>query len=127
LTADSGKVVGHAASSYVYVDGLGDIGEDVLRDRKHLSRDGVLVVIIPFDKQTGRLVAPLEMLSRGFVETNSANLMEEAKTRLTRTLDRDAHPGDMSSMQGKVRQVLGQFLWERTHRRPMILPIAIEV
>jgi ribonuclease J len=127
LSGDSGKVVGNASSSYVYVDGLGDIGDDVLRDRKHLSRDGVLVVIIPFDKQTGQLVAPLEMLSRGFVETNAAELMEEAKTRLARTLNRDAHAGDTNMMQSKVRQVLGQFLWERTHRRPMILPIAIEV
>ena len=127
LSEESGRVVENIPASYVYVDGFGGIGDEVLRDRQHLSRDGVLVVIIPFDKMSGRLVAPLDMLSRGFVEANAAGLIDEAKAIVAKSLDSGAHPVEINVMQSNVRQVLGRFLWERTRRRPMILPVVVEL
>jgi len=131
LDAQSGKKVGKVASGNVYVDGLsvGDIGSVVLRDRKMLSRDGMVVVIIAINKQTGKLVGRPDIVSRGFVDTREArDMIEESRDLVARALDhgRD-RPADWGYINTKIRDVLHKFYYEQTKRRPMILPFMVKV
>ena len=131
LTPWAGKVTGKVSSGNVYVDGLsvGDIGSVVLRDRKMLSRDGIVMVIIAINRQTGKLVGLPDIVSRGFVDTNeSKDMIEESRNLVARTLDhgRD-RPADWGFISTKVRDVLHRFYYEQTKRRPMILPFMVKV
>ncbi|MBI2303174.1 MAG: ribonuclease J [Chloroflexi bacterium] len=122
-------VTGRVNSDYVYVDGLGDVGNIVLRDRKHLSRDGILVAIIVVDKRTGHIVGRPDLVSRGFADIDEAQgLLDEARDLIAKGLDQGGkHYAEWSFVNTKVKNDLGQFLYERTKRRPMILPIVMEV
>jgi len=131
LTPWVGKVTGKVTAGNVYVDGLsvGDIGSVVLRDRKMLSRDGIVMVIIAINRQTGKLVGRPDIVSRGFVDTNeSRDMIEESRNLVARTLDhgRD-RPADWGFISTKVRDVLHRFYYEQTKRRPMILPFMVKV
>jgi len=131
LTPWAGKVTGKVSSGNVYVDGLsvGDIGSVVLRDRKMLSRDGIVMVIIAINRQTGKLVGLPDIVSRGFVDTNeSKDMIEESRNLVARTLDhgRD-RPADWGFISTKVRDVLHRFYYDQTKRRPMILPFMVKV
>ncbi|MBA7474220.1 Ribonuclease J1 [subsurface metagenome] len=131
LGPDSGKVTGKVASDNVYVDGLsvGDLGSVVLRDRKMLSRDGIVMVIIAVNRQTGRLVSRPDIISRGFVDIReSKEMIEESRDLVARTLDhRRDRPADWSFINTKVRDVLYRYYYEQTKRRPMILPFMVKV
>ena len=131
LDRNKGRVVGRVPSGHVYVDGLGvgDVGRVVLRDRRLLSQDGVVIVIISMDRQSGRLVGRPEVVSRGFVDmADSEALMEKSRDLVMRTLDRGGeHIAESGYIQAKVKDSLARFLYEQTKRRPMILPIAVEV
>lgn len=131
LGPDSGKVTGKVASGNVYVDGLsvGDLGSVVLRDRRMLSRDGIVMVIIAVNRQTGRLVSRPDIISRGFVDTReSKEMIEKSRDLVARTLDhRRDRPADWSFINTKVRDVLYKFYYEQTKRRPMILPFMVRV
>jgi len=115
----------------VYVDGLsvGDIGTVVLRDRRMLSRDGIVMVIIAINRQTGKLIGRPDIVSRGFVDTREArNMIEESRNLVAQALDhgRD-RPADWGFISAKVRDVLNRFYYEQTKRRPMILPFMVKV
>lgn len=115
-------------SGQILVDGLGigDVGNVVLRDRHLLSRDGFFVVVVALEEKTGRLVDGPDIVSRGFVYVrNSEDLIEEAKERVIELLDRDhVQPDTAASI---IRDSLGQFLYQRTHRTPMIVPVVLKV
>jgi ribonuclease J len=114
--------------SQIMVDGLGigDVGSVVLRDRHQLSRDGFVVVVFALDEQTGELVEGPDIISRGFVYMrDSEDLLEEAKERVIDLLESGKVHRDTAA--SAVRDMLNQFLYKRTRRRPMIFPMALEV
>ncbi len=132
LTFDSCKVAGNVPSGQVLVDGLGvgDVGNIVLRDRKHLSQDGLLIVVMTLERESGFVVAGPDIISRGFVYVREAeNLMEEAKSVVRKSLDRceQKHIVEWSQIKTMVKDDLREFVWQKTKRSPMILPIIMEV
>ncbi len=108
---------------------VGDIGTVVLRDRKMLSRDGMVVVIIAINRQTGKLVGRPDIVSRGFVDTREARkMLDESRDLVARTLDRGGdHAVQWNFVNTKVRDTLNKFYYEQTKRRPMILPFMVKV
>lgn len=121
------KVGDEVGGGHVLVDGLsvGEIGAAVLRDRKHLGRDGFLVAMVAIDRATGEVVADPEILTRGFVYAAEAEeLLEGAKDRMWQVL---RMPGAASAMRNKIKDVLSQYCYQRTGRRPLILPLVLEV
>jgi ribonuclease J len=131
LTQDAIKLVEHTASGNVFVDGLsvGDVGHIVLRDRKVLSQDGILMAVLTVDKETGQPIAGPDIVSRGFVYMRDADeLLEEARVRVLESLTSlNGHSSDWSFVKDKIKNTLSEFLYEKTHRRPMILPVVMEV
>ena len=131
LGPQSAKITGKVGSGNVYVDGLsvGDIGGVVLRNRRMLSKDGIVVAIIAVHRQTGRLVGRPDIVTRGFVDTRKfKDMIEKSRDLLARTLD---HSGDRAAewsfINAKVRDTLDKFYYEQTKRRPMILPFMVKV
>jgi ribonuclease J len=131
LNPTAARINGKVASGHVYVDGLsvGDIGGVVLRTRKMLSRDGIVVVIIAVNQQTGKLVGHPDIVTRGFIDTREfSELMDESRELLAKTLD---HSGDRVSewsfINTKVKDTMEKFFYDRTKRRPMILPFMVKV
>lgn len=132
LSEAGGEVVDKVPAQDVYVDGLGvgDVGNIVLRDRQHLSENGLLIVVVTFEKHTNQILAGPDIVSRGFVYVREAeNLMEEAKAIVYDALQRciDNNITDWSKIKNIVRDVLSEFLWKQIKRSPMILPIIMEV
>jgi ribonuclease J len=131
LGPQTAKVTGKIGAGNVYVDGLsvGDIGSVVLRNRRMLSRDGIVVVVIAVNKQTGKLVGRPDIVSRGFVDTReSKDMIEESRDLVVRTLDRGSErAAKWGFISTKVRETLSNFYYERTRRRPMILPFMVKV
>ncbi|MBI4337044.1 MAG: ribonuclease J [Chloroflexi bacterium] len=131
LTPTDGRVLEGFPCGNIYVDGLRlwDPDSIVLRDRQALSREGILVVILALDKHTGELLRRPELVSSGFVdEAEAGEVLEQAATAVVEAL-RDEHglPRDWSYVNVKVKEVLGSLLHHETGRRPMILPVAVEV
>ncbi len=131
LTSNSARVNGKVGTGHVYVDGLsvGDIGGVVLRTRRMLSRDGIVVVIIAVNRQTGKLVGRPDIVTRGFIDTREfGDMMEESRELLARTLDHSGgRVAEWSFINNKVRDTLEKFYYDRTKRRPMILPFMVKV
>lgn len=132
FTQDTGSISGKVASGKVLVDGLGvgDVGNIVLRDRRQLSQDGILIAVVTMDKQKGSVVAGPDIVSRGFVYVReSEQLMDEAKERVKQALERCEAGGitEWATIKSNIRDTLGKYLYEKTRRRPMILPIIMEV
>lgn len=126
------KVVDKVPHGSIMVDGLGvgDVGTAVLRDRKHLAEDGVMIVVLTLDKETAEVVAGPDIISRGFVHyPNAESLLERAKEDVCRTMDRLTVAGftDRSSVKQGVKDSLSRFVYSEIKRRPMILPIVMEV
>jgi ribonuclease J len=116
----------------VLIDGLGvgDVGNIVLRDRKLLSQDGILVVVVTLSKQNGTILSGPDIISRGFVYVReSEELLDEANRIVTQTLVKcmEENVNEWSSLKNNVKDALGRYLFEQTRRRPMILPIIMEV
>ncbi|MFC3882517.1 ribonuclease J [Bacillus songklensis] len=110
--------------------GIGDVGNIVLRDRRLLSQDGILIVVVTIDKQRKQIAAGPEILSRGFVYVReSEQLLEEATGIVKQILDKCMKEQmiEWSSLKSSMREILNQFLFEKTKRKPMILPIIMEV
>ncbi|WP_423816609.1 ribonuclease J, partial [Ruminococcus champanellensis] len=126
------KIVSQVPAGRVMVDGLGvgDVGSIVLRDRKHLAEDGLIIVTVVIDKSIGEVVAGPDMISRGFVYVReSEQLMDEARNLLSHTLA-SCTPQDFrewNSMKTKLRDALSDFIFSKTKRSPMILPIISEI
>lgn len=132
LTKNSIAITGKVPSGKVLVDGLGvgDVGNIVLRDRRQLSQDGIMIVVVTIDKETCRVVSGPDIVSRGFVYVREAEgLMDEARDKVQQALERceDNGVSEWSTIKSTVRDSLGRFLYERTRRRPMILPIIMEI
>ena len=137
------EIVDHVACGNVYVDGtgVGDVGHTVLRDRRALSNDGVLVVVLTVDSETGELLAGPDIISRGFIYgKESEALLDEARGRVDRAFRKHigARAGrgergggsaaaDWNYVKNKVRDTLSEFVYEKNKRRPMILPVVVEV
>ncbi|MGH2722226.1 MAG: ribonuclease J [Actinomycetota bacterium] len=119
-------------AGFVYVDGLGigDVGQVVLRDRRLLSQDGVIVCVVTVDSQTGELLAGPDLTSRGFVyEDQASEFLEQAREAVRASLAELAEDeiSDWGAMRRHVRKSLGKFLWNRTGRKPIILPVVVEM
>jgi len=132
FTAEKGSVSGKVTAGSILVDGLGvgDVGNIVLRDRRQLSQEGILIVVITMDKQCGSVLAGPDIVSRGFVYVReSEQLMDEAKNKVRQTLEKceTNNITEWATIKSSVRDTLGKYLYERTRRRPMILPIIMEV
>lgn len=126
------RKAGKVPSGNVLIDGLGvgDVGNIVLRDRKLLSQDGILVVVVTLSKQDGTIVSGPDIISRGFVYVReSEGLLEEANRIVSSTLEKlmSENVNEWASLKTSVKDALGRFLYEQTRRRPMILPIIMEV
>jgi ribonuclease J len=129
IDAKGARLTGRTAADWVYVDGLA-VGIDriVLRDRAHLAGDGVIVAIVAMDKHTGKPIGRPDVVSRGFIESEmSEGLMERAKDVVVQALKGDEHVADRSDFNKRVHDALSRFLYEETHRRPMVLPVSVEV
>lgn len=121
------------AQGLVFVDGLGvgDVGEVVLRDRQVMAQDGMVVIIMTVDRRTGKLVSSLDIISRGFVYMKSSeDLIRELKhevRKVVETQNNKPHEANYAYIRNQIRDQIGEFLFARTQRRPMILPVIIEV
>lgn len=132
LTKSSITINGKVPAGKVLVDGLGvgDVGNIVLRDRRQLSQDGIMIVVVTIDKESCHVVSGPDIVSRGFVYVREAeDLMDEARDKVQAALDRceENNVSEWSAIKSTVRDSLGRFLFERTRRRPMILPIIMEI
>ncbi len=132
LTDESAKVTGKVPVGSILVDGLGvgDVGNIVLRDRQHLAEDGILIVVMALDRTEGYLVSGPDIVSRGFVYVKESDeLMEEARQivdeKLNELLDRGVT--DWGRLKSATKDALSEYVWKKTKRRPMILPIIMEV
>lgn len=126
------RKAGTVASGQVFVDGLGvgDVGNIVLRDRKHLSQDGILTVVVTMGKDTGGVIAGPDIISRGFVYVReSEDLMEKAREVVREALAEceEKRITEWPTIKATIREALREYLYEKTKRRPMILPIIMEV
>jgi len=129
-----GKVTGKAPAGFVYVDGtsVGDIGNVVVRDRQLLSKDGILMVVVSIDRTTGELVAGPDVVSRGFVYMRqSDDLIDATKNVVRDALTNGNGAGrtelDSNFVNRKIKDVVSEFLYGQTKRRPMVLPVVMEV
>ncbi|MEK3786647.1 MULTISPECIES: ribonuclease J [Paenibacillus] len=132
IQGGSARKAGKVTAGNVLIDGLGvgDVGNIVLRDRKLLSQDGILVVVVTLSKQDGTIVSGPDIISRGFVYVReSEGLLDEANRIVSNTLQRlmSENVNEWASLKTNVKDALGRFLYEQTRRRPMILPIIMEV
>ena len=114
------------------VDGLGvgDVGAIVLRDRKHLAEDGLIIAVATIDRSVGEILAGPDLVSRGFVYVReSEELMNEAKELLTETLQNclDSNMHEWNAIKSKMKDNLSEFIFRKTKRSPMILPIIMEI
>ncbi len=132
VTRNSIRKNGTVTAGQVFVDGLGvgDVGNIVLRDRKHLSQDGILTVVVTLSKENNSIIAGPDIISRGFVYVReSEGLMDEAKDIVKDVLREceESNITDWASLKSKVRDELRSYLYEKTKRKPMILPIIMEI
>ncbi|PIP25131.1 MAG: ribonuclease J [Candidatus Nealsonbacteria bacterium CG23_combo_of_CG06-09_8_20_14_all_36_12] len=124
---------GTLPSNYVMVDGLGigDVGEIVLRDRQTLAKDGMFVIVAVVDRQTGKVRGSPDIISRGFVYLReSKKLLQDTRKKVIKIVDEAAGSGGAVNwiyVKDEIRNKIGQFLFSKTQRRPMILPVVIEV
>ena len=123
--------VGTVEAGNILVDGLGvGVGTVVLRDRRHLAQDGVVIALVALDRQSGELLAEPDIVSRGFVHVReSGGLIEECKQRVRETVTRCHDRGitEWGGVRSAIRDTLSRYVFEKTHRQPMILPLLVEV
>ncbi len=129
---DSAKVVDHVQTGAILVDGLGvgDVGNIVLRDRQHLAEDGIMIVVLTLEKYSSQLLAGPDIVSRGFVYVReSEDLMDEARNVVDEAVHTCLKKGvtDWGKIKNVIKDSLGGFIWKKTKRDPMILPIIMEV
>jgi ribonuclease J len=133
ITPEHVAVGDRVDAGYVYVDGIsvGEVGDVVIRDRRALSSEGMLMVVVSVDRETGLIVAGPEILTRGFVYAKEATeLLDRVKAHLQERLAdyTDGHQtDDWGYLSRQLRDATAQFLYKETRRRPMILPMVMEV
>jgi ribonuclease J len=130
ITAQGVAAVGRIPAGYLYVDGIvGDVGQGVLRDRKVLAEEGVVVVVVTVDISTGKVLTGPEIITRGWVYAPEAeDLLDEACDTVAAAVEKALANGvrDVESLERDVRRAAGKFVSERTRRRPMIVPVVME-
>ncbi len=132
LTEEKAQVTGKVPVGDILVDGLGvgDVGNIVLRDRQHLAEDGILIVVLGLDGATDELVSGPDIVSRGFVYVRESDeLMDEARIVVNEAIESCLGRGiaDWGKLKGSIKDSLGEYVWRKTKRRPMILPIIMEI
>ena len=132
LDEEEAKVTGKVPVGDILVDGLGvgDVGNIVLRDRQHLAEDGIMIVVLALDSYSNTLVSGPDIVSRGFVYVKESDeLMEEARELMVKAVDNclDRGISDWGKIKNSIKDSLGDYVWKKTKRRPMILPIILEV
>lgn len=132
LTEEKAQIVGKVPVGDILVDGLGvgDVGNIVLRDRQHLAEDGIMIVVLGLDGATDELVSGPEIVSRGFVYVRESDeLMEEARIVVNEAVEGCLSRGivDWGKLKSSIKDSLGEYVWKKTKRRPMILPIIMEI
>jgi ribonuclease J len=132
MNSEMAEVTGRVPAGQVFVDGLsvGGVGHVVIRDRQLLARDGVLLVVVTIDKQSGQLVAGPDIVTRGFVYAAEAGaLLDETKDRVKVALNHQngATTPDWNYLNKKIRDTVSQYLYDQTKRRPMVLPVVMEI
>ena len=132
LDEESGNVVDKVEAQGIFVDGLGvgDVGNIVLRDRQHLSENGLIIIVLTLQKYTNEILAGPDIVSRGFVYVReSENLLEEAREVVLDALDRcmEKNVTDWGKIKNTMKDSLSDYLWKKMKRNPMILPIIMEV
>lgn len=132
FTADSGRFAGKVASGKIFVDGLGvgDVGNIVIRDRRQLSQDGVLIVVVTLDKARGCILDGPDIVSRGFVYVRDSDaLIDEARNIVKGVLERFENQPitEWAPLKSGIREALTKYLFSKTGRRPMILPIIMDL
>lgn len=132
LTEDTARIAGKVPSGDVYIDGsgIGDIGSVVLRDRKILSEDGLVIVVATVDKKRNKVVSGPDIISRGFVYMRESGMMiSEAQHLLSKELNKKLanSPADAGSLKSDIIDILSPYLYDQTKRRPMVLPVVMEV
>ena len=131
MSLNSAAITGNVTAGHVLVDGIGvgDVGNIVLRDRKHLGEEGLIVAVVTLSKEKEILAGP-DIISRGFVYVReSEDLIEEMKDIVMDAVmvGRTSGHGDWNSIKASVRTMLGDFIFDKTKRKPMILPVSTEV
>ena len=129
---DGAEFTNTVQNGKVLVDGLGvgDVGNIVLRDRQHLSQDGLIVIVLTMDSSTGEVIAGPDVISRGFVYVReSENLMDDVKSVVRHEIKKCEDRGvrDWSTIKSTVRENLRDYIFSKTKRNPMIIPIIMEV
>ncbi|MCH5263333.1 MAG: ribonuclease J [Lachnospiraceae bacterium] len=132
MNSDKAEVIGKVPVGAILVDGLGvgDVGNIVLRDRQHLAEDGILIVVLALDSYSDQLVSGPDIVSRGFVYVKESDeLLDEARLLVNEAIQNclDKRQTDWGKMKATIKDVLSEFVWKKTKRRPMILPIIMEV
>ena len=118
------------STGLVFVDGLGvgDVEQVVLRDRRHLAEDGILVVTLALDRDTGSLRAGPDLLSRGVIEPElSSHLMADARKAAVDVIERLADSRDLNILQEAIHDAVSKTVWRQTRRRPMVIPVVTEI
>jgi ribonuclease J len=130
LTDDGLSKVGRVPAGYLYVDGIvGDVGQGVLRDRKVLAEEGVVVVVVTVDIESGKVLTGPEIITRGWVYAPEAeDLLDEACDTVAAAVEKELAAGmrDVENLERQVRRAAGKFVSDRTKRRPMIVPVVME-
>lgn len=132
VSEESAKIVDHVPAQGILVDGLGvgDVGNIVLRDRQHLSENGLIIIVVTLEKYSNQILSGPDIVSRGFVYVReSENLMEEAREVVNDALERclESNVTDWGKIKTEIKDTLSDYLWKKTKRNPMILPIIMEV
>ena len=133
IDSEKAEVVDKVHTGEILVDGLGvgDVGNIVLRDRQHLAEDGILIVVLTLERGSNQLLAGPDIVSRGFVYVRESEvLMEEARQILTEAVEdclMHQRNADWSKIKLVIRDKMNEFIWRRTKRKPMILPIIMDV
>ena len=121
---------GPSGALFVDNNGAGEVGDVVIRDRQTLAREGILLVVVSLDKETGKLVSGPDIVSRGFVtQRRTTDLIEGTRQRVRESLtNTNGHrPQEWNVISRKIKDVAGSYVYEQTRRRPMILPMVMEV
>ena len=132
LSEEKAQITGKVPVGDILVDGLGvgDVGNIVLRDRQHLAEDGIMIVVLGLDGATDELVSGPDIVSRGFVYVRESDeLMEEERIVVNEAIDSCLNRGisDWGKLKSSIKDSLGEYVWKKTKRRPMILPIIMEI
>ena len=121
---------GNVDARYVYIDGkgVGDFDETVLRERADLSTDGVLVVIVTVDEETGDLVGQVEVVSHGFIDLNEHDVLHDRVAEITEALLSEiSAKKDYKKLSRQIQDSIAKFLYDETRRRPTVMPLIIDV